>query len=142
MKKLTIILILLFSVHSFSQDSERHNRIKTLKIAFITERLELSSTEAEKFWPIYNAYETQKSIYRSKRQEKRDKISSDITESEAQRLLQDMIQFEKEKENLKTGYIQNLLKVLPAKKVIQLKMAEEAFNKQMLKQYHKRKEQR
>ena len=30
--------------------------LESLKIAFITKRLDLSSEEAEKFWPIYNKY--------------------------------------------------------------------------------------
>ncbi len=32
------------------------DKIKALKIAFITEKLNLSEKEAQQFWPIYNSY--------------------------------------------------------------------------------------
>ena len=39
---------------------DRHNdkreNIETLKIGFLTKKLDLTSEEAQKFWPVYNAY--------------------------------------------------------------------------------------
>ena len=35
---------------------ERGNMAESLKIAFITKELNLSSSDAEKFWPVYNSY--------------------------------------------------------------------------------------
>lgn len=32
------------------------SRIETLKIAYITQKLNLTTDEAEKFWPVYNKY--------------------------------------------------------------------------------------
>ncbi len=59
------ILLLTFFISSFSfvkaQDNNRQARsekIQALKIAFITQKLELSTEEAQKFWPVYNRYET------------------------------------------------------------------------------------
>ena len=36
---------------------EKKEEIYALKVAFITNKLPLTSSEAEKFWPIYNAFE-------------------------------------------------------------------------------------
>jgi len=36
---------------------KNNDKIKALKTAFITEALDLSPKEAEKFWPIYNIYD-------------------------------------------------------------------------------------
>lgn len=33
------------------------NKIEALKIAFITQKLDLTSSEAKKFWPVYNQYD-------------------------------------------------------------------------------------
>ena len=56
MKTITsIVFIISFSILSFSQGNR--DKIKTLKIAFITEKLDLSEQEAQKFWPIYNKYD-------------------------------------------------------------------------------------
>lgn len=35
----------------------RTEKVDALKIAFLTQKLELTSAEAEKFWPVYNQYE-------------------------------------------------------------------------------------
>jgi hypothetical protein len=37
----------------------RAEKIQSLKIAFITQKLQLTSDEAERFWPIYNDYDNE-----------------------------------------------------------------------------------
>ena len=34
-------------------------KLQALKIAFITQKLQLTSAEAEKFWPVYNQYDNE-----------------------------------------------------------------------------------
>jgi len=139
MKKIIIILcVALTSWSSFSQHSEKREKIKSLKVAFITERLALTETEAQKFWPIYNTYESKKDEHRRMGYDKRKQISEDMTEAQAKIMLKDFVAFEKERENLRSGFVESLLKVMPAKKIIQLKLAEEEFNRKMLHEYKKR----
>ncbi len=61
MKKILLIILFFPSGFSalFAQERNEDNleKIKALKIAFITQKLNLSAEEAEKFWPIYNQYE-------------------------------------------------------------------------------------
>jgi len=130
--------VFLTSWSSISQNSDKREKIKALKVAFITERLDLSGTEAQKFWPIYNAYETEKDMQRKLAHEKRKRISEDISEAEAKALLKDMLAYEQEKENLRADFVESLLKVMPAKKIILLKVAEDEFNRKMLQEYKKR----
>lgn len=139
MKKIIIILcVVLTSWSTFSQTSDRREKINALKVAFITERLELTSTEAQKFWPIYNTYENKKDEQRKMGYEKRKQISEDMTEAQAKAMLKDFVAFEKEREDLRSNFVESLLKVMPAKKIIQLKLAEEEFNRKMLQEYKKR----
>lgn len=60
MKK-TIILIfcIAITILSFSQNEKKFNpeKIKSQKIAFITEKLNLTIIEAQNFWPVYNEKE-------------------------------------------------------------------------------------
>ena len=56
MKKTLVIIALIFSVTLFAQRPGKE-KIKAFKTAFITEKLDLSQTEAQKFWPIYNEFE-------------------------------------------------------------------------------------
>ena len=143
MKNIAIILVVsLISWSTFSQSSDKREMIKSLKVAFITEQLALTETEAQKFWPIYNAYETEKDMQRRLGYEKRKEISEDVSEAQAREMLMDLIKFERERESLRVDFIESLLnpKVLPAKKILKLKTAEDEFNKKMLQEYKKRHE--
>jgi len=138
MKKLLLILILTLSISSFAQDKNRKERIKALKIAFITERLELTETEAQKFWPIYNAFDAENQKLRRETVGKFRKADFDsMSESEAKNLVEVMMKTDAEKHELKQQFAKDLLKVLPAKKIILLKATEDAFNRRMMEQFKK-----
>ena len=55
MKKLMIILFL--ATLGMNAQDRKFEEIKAHKTAFITEQVNLTSTQAEKFWPIYNKHE-------------------------------------------------------------------------------------
>jgi hypothetical protein len=63
MKRFILIIALFFGSFSVAnaQDGrgERMEKIQALKIAFITQKLELTTDEAQKFWPVYNRYEAE-----------------------------------------------------------------------------------
>jgi hypothetical protein len=64
MKKLLLITGIICSLvlSGLAQDNTEEgqkadgSRIESLKIAYITQKLNLSTAEAEKFWPVYNKY--------------------------------------------------------------------------------------
>jgi hypothetical protein len=62
MKKIILILVMALGISgvSVAQDGEGEKgnggRIEALKIAFLTKKLNLSTDEAQRFWPIYNEY--------------------------------------------------------------------------------------
>ena len=59
------IIFLLVTSLSFSQGfKEKREKVKALKVAYITEQLELTTDEAQKFWPIYNAFDENQSELR------------------------------------------------------------------------------
>ena len=129
MKKLITLSILFFlTFNSFSQHKENEERIKALKIAFITERLALTESEAQKFWPIYNSFEDKNNTLRRKAHNRPKSEDFDaMTEQDAKNLINEMISVENQRSELRQKYMQDLLTVLPAKKVIQLKIAEDAL---------------
>jgi Spy/CpxP family protein refolding chaperone len=52
---------------------EKKENIEAMKIAFITNKLELSPEEAQKFWPVYNQYnEKLKDLRKKRRQDERE----------------------------------------------------------------------
>ena len=48
-------MLLFLSLNVVAQ--KNRERIKALKVSFITERLDLTEKEAQKFWAVYNEYE-------------------------------------------------------------------------------------
>ena len=85
-KNILLLTLILFSTISFSQD--KHEQIQALKVALITEEMNLSEIEAQKFWPIYNAFEEKNSQLRKDSREKRKSIDFEtISDSEAKTLL-------------------------------------------------------
>ncbi len=134
----TLILTLFVSASVFAQRPDR-KKIKALKIAHITEQLDLTEAEAQKFWPVYNANEEAEGKLRARSNEKRkEKNPEDLSESEAKTLLLDMVSIERERVELRSVMLNNLLKILPAKKIIALLQAERSFKRKMIEEYKKR----
>jgi len=123
MKKLIFVsLLVILSFNAFSQRKEKDERIKALKIAFITERLALTETEAQKFWPLYNAFEDENRKLRHQAYDKRKKENiDDLTEAQAKDLVNEIITIENQKSKLREKFMRDLLTAIPAKKVILLK---------------------
>lgn len=143
-KKLIPILILFVSLSAFAQkDKKMGERIKAQKIAFITEKLSLTSEEAEKFWPIYNEIEAKKETLREKSPLKRKaKKPEDLTEKEAKTLLNEMLDLEDQKHQLHRELVTKLSGIISSKKIIRLMRAEREFDRRLLKRLKEMREKR
>jgi Spy/CpxP family protein refolding chaperone len=135
---LIVILSLFVSVSVFAQ-RPNSEKIQALKIAHITEQMDLTKDEAQKFWPIYNANEKAENKLRQKTNENRKIINpNDLSESEAKTMLKDMIEIEKEKVALRSKLLNDLLEILPAKKIVALIKAERSFRRKMVEEFKER----
>ncbi len=135
MKKITIlsIFILLFQI-SFGQQNKK-DRIKALKTAYITEKLNLSANEAEKFWPIYNAYSNEnRTLKRQLFGNKRKNDFQNLTEKQADEKLREIMKIENKLHQNKVNLISNLKKIISSKKILLLIRAEKSFNRKLLQQ--------
>ena len=134
------IIFLLVTSLSFSQGfKEKREKVKALKVAYITEQLELTTDEAQKFWPIYNAFdENQSELRHEKMRSILDRFKpgnvEKLSEKDASNSLAQMEKIEEDLFNLKKKFIKDLQSVISAKKIIKLKKAEEDFNRELLKQ--------
>lgn len=141
MKKLLLILMLTVTFSTFAQQRGNGDRIKALKIAFITERLQLTETEAQQFWPIYNSFDEENQKLRRESLVKfKDFDFESLSESEAKSQLQDLLSDEDKKHQLRQQFIKDLMKVLPAKKILLLKNAEDDFKRRMMERLKNRRE--
>lgn len=142
MKPLITLLIVLSSLTFYGQESKKE-KIKALKIAYVTKDLNLSGTEAEKFWPIYNAFDEKQFDLRMVKMRKiRRELKSQpldaISENQANALLNQIEQLDDEIYQNRRKLTIDLKKVISPKKILKLKQVEDDFNKTLLKEYRNR----
>ena len=144
MKK--IVLVFALSLVVFPLMAQRNinpDRIKAQKVAFITERLDLTSKEAQQFWPVYNAFEEEiEGIRQGDLKVVRQAIKNgNLSEKEAKELLDKLMAAENRIHQAKVNLVQDLKNIIPAQKIIALKTAEDAFNRKLIEVLKKRREQ-
>lgn len=144
-KTLHLILFLLFITTTiFAQQKMKRENIKLLKTAYITDALDLTSTEAEKFWPVYNLYADKiQNLKFSMEAGIHRKINSlggidQVSEEQAKKLIDESLKIEQEISTNKIKMKVELSKILSAKKILKLQRAEKDFNRRMLQEYGKR----
>jgi hypothetical protein len=137
------ILLLLFSFNFYAQGErmkEKKEQIKALKVAFLTTELDLTTSEAEKFWPLYNTFDDKQFELRHQKMKTLMKRMNDagldkMTEKEASTFLAQMESNEEELFLLRKKFTANLKTIIPAIKIIKLRKSEEDFNRKLLQQY-------
>ncbi len=137
--KIIAVIVLFTTAFGFSQPQfkEKREQIKALKVAFITNELDLTADEATKFWPIYNAFEEKQ--HQIKFEKMKDFFENDqnvtLSDKEATLLLTQMENSEDELYQLRKKFITNLKGVLSPTKIIKLKKTEDKFKRKLLQQY-------
>lgn len=148
MKKIYLILILFSLVLSYgngwaqeNEDNDRWERYRAEKVAFLTNKLDLTPQEAEKFWPVYNEMEKERGeVQRERRKLERDvqEATENLTDQEIVKLTRDYANNQVKECDLGTKYNEKFLKILPPQKVLRLYKAESEFRMHMIRQFRER----
>ena len=143
--KLLLIIILIFSINSFAQPrfKEKTEKIRSLKVGFLTSELSLTPEEAAVFWPLYNTFDNKQNEIRSKKTRSLiDRIDdgafAKMSEKEAFVLLAQSESYEEDLFQNRRKFISSLKGVISPIKIIKLKKAEDNFNKKLLQQYREK----
>lgn len=136
-----IVLLLMTTMTFYGQQRPGKDKIKSLKIAFITERLDLTSKEAQAFWPIYNEHESKmEALHQKERKQIRSKLRDieTISDKEAYNLLDQYMDMEEQKNKMNRAFFEQLSKVLSAQKTFLLIKTEKDFKRQLIKRLRER----
>jgi len=144
MIKYPVILLLIACNFSIFGQTDVKEKLEARKIAFLSERLDLNPTEAQKFWPEYNAYIDE--IEEVKKSMKRNHNKEDvIDDSTAEKLLKNGVELEEKLLSIKKKYISTMKLSIGAKKTLTFFHFERKFKERLLKsvkdrrkKYHKR----
>ena len=147
MKKVFSVLcaLVVLSMGAFAQgpqgprrgaDNGWRERVRAEKVAFLTEEIDLTESEAQVFWPIYNeiqkserdSFEAVKKAYDAMAKGVEEKKSS----KEMEKLVKAYIDAKEKNEGIETKYLNKLMKALPAEKVARYYVAEEKFRHQQI----------
>ncbi len=129
-KNSLIMLLILCTVLVYGQRREAiEGKIKSLKIAFITEKLNLSPEESEKFWPLYNQMETERTAIFD---EKKADFSSDVSDKDAQAYINRHFELKEKEVMLERKYIEKLKQVLSLRKIAKLLWVEKKFRQEVM----------
>lgn len=144
-REIIIILSVVFFAANMAvnaQDRESHEermeKFRTEKVTFLSTRLDLTSAEAEKFWPIYNQMEKERWEAQKARRDLENKVSAaeeSLSDNEVIKLTRDFAGSMQKEGALIASYNEKLLKVLPPKKVLKLYKIENEFRMHMIKKY-------
>jgi hypothetical protein len=136
MKKILLFLSIVFLVPALKSEGQTNlEKLNNYKIGFFTKKLDLSSEEAVKFWPVYNEYQTQ----RNSLQMEKLKINRNFNQNESSlsdKQLTEMgdkyVDLLAQESNLAVDFHKKLKEVLPPAKVIRYYQAENQYKAQLL----------
>ncbi len=117
-------------------DSPPAEQLASLKIAYITKKLSLTTKEAEKFWPVYNKFTDQLDSIKSHSKTLANDLRSNFLSLEEEKLAEIADQFiadKKSEGDLYEEYHRKFKEVLPIRKVLLLYKSEQDFKKEILK---------
>ena len=147
MKKITYILILFLSITSvIAQKKKKFNKKKfrAYKVSYLTEQLDLTEKEAEKFWPIYNAYDKKihklryKERYILGREVKEAGGVDSLSEKKSEEIAKKIMSSKKEAYKLTSTFFSKLPRILSYKKILKLEIAEKSFHSKLIRKLRKK----
>lgn len=141
MKKYIPLLLILFvvvSLHSQHRKLNPNKKIDAARISYLTEHLELTSKQAEKFWPIYNTSRSEISaMYRQKNLLYQIIDFNTIEDDSSNALIKKINKIDDEIYTERKAVDKKLLKVLNSVQFLKLKTSEISFKRKLLERIKK-----
>lgn len=142
-----LLLLLLAVSYSVSVDAQGHGKqedfelYKAKRVSYMTEKMQLSPQEAQKFWPIYNEYDRLRGECHEKRRELERKAQNNydkLSEADFKKLNAEIVALSQKECGLTKTYNDKFLTVLPAKKVILIGPTENEFRFKMIREFRQK----
>ncbi|WP_406823682.1 hypothetical protein [Pedobacter sp. KACC 23697] len=140
MKNLLFVALMFLLPTTLLAQRPRGEEIESLKIAFFTQKLDLSPDEAKIFWPIYNDMQAELNSLHKERMQKMisfrkvDEIDN-LTDAQVQNLITSEFDFKQRELNLNKKYYSKLKSSLPIKVVGKFYRAQEGFKRELLNRF-------
>ncbi len=145
MKRYVILLLFihLLAGKVLAQSKEAMKKIESARIALITERLNLTPEQAEKFWPVYREFSQKRMTLRKElRDTRKNAERPDLTEEESRKIMAQALDIRQKEVNLEKEYSKRFQRVISTQQILQLRNAEKDFQQMLLRrlQHEKQKQ--
>jgi adenosine deaminase len=130
------------SLSSVAQERNKERikeKVKLEKVAYITQELALTEDEAQKFWPIYNAYKEESGAMRASMD---IRPRRDMSDKEAEDMLYAMLDAKSKEIDIQKKYIGKMKTAIPAKKIAMLFKVERQFKEKLVSNIKERRKDR
>lgn len=141
MKKTLIFGLLLLAAAVVAQPKmgdraeleKKKEKIEAIKVAYLTEELELTVAESQAFWPVYNELQNKEQELREQQRSSLKKLAGDEpSEKEVEKMLYSFADTHIAIEELRKSYLDDFIEVIGAKKTAKLMRAEKEFGRKMM----------
>ncbi len=145
---LTGVMMVLSFISAMAQpgpemDEKKKEKIERLKRAFISEKLDLTVAESEKFWPVYNEYNNKKTELRKAiKQTDKELKEKNGGEKETLAAIDLITKKRKEEVDLDDKFFRDNLLILGASKVQKLMGVEEEFRRELREELKEKREEK
>jgi hypothetical protein len=130
--KIIIFIGLFFCLVSNYKAQGQRDKIEELRTAFLSKKLELSTSESEKFWPVYNELNDKlKAVKRNLRLSYRN-LPANFTDKEAEEVIALENKSKLAEAELNKTYNDKLKAIIGVKKLVKLQIYEEEFKKEVI----------
>lgn len=119
----------------FKHRAEQFDKMRSMKIAYISEQIELTPEEAEKFWPVYNEMGSKReSITHDllKRFFNPEESPAEVSDEMAEEIMQNRFAQEQALLDLKKEYHTKFTEIMSASKVMKLYESENNFRRGLM----------
>lgn len=116
--------------------SDKQDRIQSIKVAYITEEINLTSKQSQQFWPLYNEYHS--SLQALNQSLRSSTKLRDMTDEQISIFIESKLDVEDAKIDLQRKYLKLYKQVLSIRQIARLYRAEIKFKKELLKRAKER----
>lgn len=135
-----LAIVLLATVPASAQQGERGEMLEQLRIARLTEALELSVEEGQQFWPLYNTYrkdlkrviQAEKEVFRGLEDEE------DLSEARFKAAVAERRTLANEREQLSESFLYDVMALLGPKRTLTMLTTEEGFRREVVRELRDR----
>lgn len=136
MKKMlfTYAVILFLGNTAFAQRPTTEydkEKLEAARVAFITNRLDLKPDQAEKFWPLFNQYNDERTIMMGKVSSLNRESMQELTEQRAREIIQKRFSIQQELLDREKIFMEEITKVISPQQAIKLGGVNREFTRQV-----------